>query len=421
MDLLLFSLSRGSNKLSFDDILPIMVRYMPQSLGVQTPYAEGANLVQENIRLIVKYDLISEYLQYCWGSLETSVRYIIMFIADDRKSSFPFLQYLIVHDWILEQLEKLICDQEVIVDFQVLLKLVSCIIGRQVIKVQTGTVTEDNVCPNELLRVHHEYNQQCSGWCQECLSCWDHNLLLTTLLVLSSQLCEGGFGIIVNGESDSIASSDGNTSSEVDIISVETLVCTLGNILTPRSEYTLFGVEHDELLLYVDFQRILKYCHQLGNIYAAGVILDKIDLILIGILQNSGLQWTIERCWQVLSNESVGSKGRADYLQNQVPKKSSSFNMYHLHLLTMLESNNDPKELKLILRAVLLLNLHEFVGLGEGDNGAFILQILLFDDEFSTICASCFDVKKILDMAQKCCGLTECLPEYVVTEIINEL
>mmetsp|Transcript_4797 Transcript_4797/g.6973 ORF Transcript_4797/g.6973 Transcript_4797/m.6973 type:complete len:1061 (-) Transcript_4797:444-3626(-) len=422
MDIFLYSLSRGSKNRLFHDFLPIIVHYMPLSFGIETSNSQAANLVEESIQLVVKYDLISEYLQYCWGSLETSMRYGIIFIADDKQSSFPFLQYSIVHDWILDQLEAYICDQSTTANTEVLLKLVSCITGQQVIEVQNIADTEGIICANKSLKAHLESSQQSINLCQASHSSWDHDLLLTALLLLTSRNCIGDFGIVLSRERTDNSSSDGDTSSEICFIPAETLLCTLGSILTPRSEYTLFGLGHEEFLRYVNFQRVLKYCHQLENVYIAGVIMDKLELILIGILKNCGVGWTIEKCWQVLTHGNDDpSKDSAEYLQYQVRKKPLSLSRYHLHLLAMMQSNNDPQELKLILRAVLLLNLQDFVNLGCGENGAYILQIILFDDEFSPVCDSYFDLKDMLELAQRYCGFTECLPEHVVAEIINGL
>ena len=436
LNLVLFIFFSSKNKQTFnipmDSFLLSLMENFPKVLGIEISALreEMVDFVQSNVKLFIKYDLVSEYTQCCWKFLSEGIRLNIIFLSDYSHNFFPFLHLNPVHIWLMEQIQEIITNKDPILEKGILLELVSCIINVKVTTLKQTTRTNENI--EGAMLHYYTCNERLVRWCESRLRQWDYDLLCLTLLALSdNDLFRCSYGMLVMDRDDTqganILSLDESGHQNIAEIPMEALLHTLARFLTPRDCYTLVDTtSKTELIRYVDLKRLLKCCHILDNVYVSGIFLNDLRLTLIGMIKNSGVNWSIEKCWNVLVEHDFMGNYSREYRDIVSPLKTCvrSLSRWHLHLLELLSSHTKIAELRCVLRTIILLNLYTMINLEKIDVnvGAPLLRILLFDDDFALSIPeeTLFPLKSIMGLAYRCSGSTRCLPNDIVEESLRK-
>ena len=427
----MFSNGDQSFNISVDSFFTLLQEKLSKVLGIDIPASneEMINFVQSNVKLFIKYNLVSEYVECCWNILHDEIRYKIIFLSDSSHCFYPFLHLVSIHNWLMDQLKWSIEKKETIIQTDVLLELISCIINLKVTTIKQ--INRNSESLENAMSHYHTCNDRLVRLCESHLREWDYDVLFLALLILSDEELSGGsYGILVRDRDDSkgadILTLDDSGHHSIAELPIDALLHILAQFLTPRDFYTMFNsTSKSEVVRYVDFKGLLQCCHKLQNVYVSGIFVNDFKLTLIGIIQKSGIKWSLEKCWNVLTEtDFVGNylqEFRDIVLPSQVAIKVLS--RIHLHALDLLDSHTDIEELRFLLRTIVLLNLHTVLNLEKLDTsvGAPLIRILLFDNDFASTLSQekFFSFSSVMSLAYKCSGLTKCLPDHVLNEILN--
>lgn len=376
---------------------------------------------------------MAEYIECFWHLLKPDIRYKVIFLSDMTHSSFPLLHFEKVEQWLLFQIQDAISKKDDRIKENILIELISCIINQKVTRMNSIEDKNDNI---ETLMSHFTAcHQRVLTWCESELGKWNYNLLLLALLLLSDASVYGGSYCIIVADQDDSQGADillldgGSGHASMAEIPLDALLYTLARFLTPRNEFVISSSESKlDNLRYVDFDIVLKSCHQLGNAYMAGILLNNLKLTLVGIMKSLGLTWSVEKCWKVLTQDNFVASYTDEYQHVkslQVLQQRKSVSRLHLHLLYLLYSHeNNIDELKLIFKTCMLLKMQSLIRLETLDSsniGPLLLRMWIYEDEFADFIftSEIFPLPALLALAQRCLGCTKCLPPSIVSDLIN--
>jgi len=417
--------------LQCDSLMQALLFDIPHSLGVMEvnkgEQEDTCDFITPNVKLVIKYGLISEYINCFWSVLNKKMRIKVALMSDSTQHFYPFLHYATVSDWLLRQVELDILQTKHSFGQIHLIELVSCLTNKKLVSMTSEPIT---ICKGitEALLHYQTCNERVLKWCETTVGEWNYDLLLTSLILLLRD--DVSFGIVVADKNDSLGadmlSLDPLGKSTLAEIPIHALLLSLSIFVTPRVNYLLVKENLDgvmtECSVYVDVPRILRNCHCMYDVYTAGVLANNLRVILIGIMHNCGFDsWSIDECWNALVNENFVEI----YIKEKcrLPLPPVSLSRYHLHLLHFIYSTTRVDDLKISLKVAFLVGLQNLIDFNnfETDVGATLTQIFVWDDEFRSLTSNAlFPTKTVFALVQKYGFSMKCLPETVVDEIVRK-
>jgi len=120
--------------LQCDSLMQALLFDIPHSLGVMEvnkgEQEDTCDFITPNVKLVIKYGLISEYINCFWSVLNKKMRIKVALMSDSTQHFYPFLHYATVSDWLLRQVELDILQTKHSFGQIHLIELVSCLTNK---------------------------------------------------------------------------------------------------------------------------------------------------------------------------------------------------------------------------------------------------------------------------------------------------